>query len=279
MRRYKNTWIFFVTYWVRVCGYLHVCAFAGVFKKRQHVMPQKPRGPAWLLVLSLLPIYVLSCWCLCVLLCSMAVRMYHCNRHIILCICGWLRMYIFVSVQLRMQFDPRVALSLASAPLICGGKPIPLGELAPKSYDWGYANYVFKCVFVCCSHRLHFMPSEAVWGFHKDSCCGTRISWLDGCGCACIPPRTWEVDRRCNYFPCLYGIKQPRAHVWLLCCSHTVVISSVSHFHRLQALSVSLSSCLFSCFLSAGLSTSPPVTTTHIPSHTIQRLWLSLIEN
>lgn len=33
---------------------------------------------------------------------------------------------------------PRVLLSLASAPLICDGKPIPLVNLPPKSYDWGY---------------------------------------------------------------------------------------------------------------------------------------------
>lgn len=35
---------------------------------------------------------------------------------------------------------PRALLSLASAPLICDGKPIPLVNLPPKSYDWGYGN-------------------------------------------------------------------------------------------------------------------------------------------
>ncbi len=50
-----------------------------------------------------------------------------------------------------MQFDPRVSLSLASAPLICGGKPIPLGELAPKSYDRVYDNEAFEYVWAAIS--------------------------------------------------------------------------------------------------------------------------------
>lgn len=61
-----------------------------------------------------------------------------------------------------VQFDARVLLSLASVPLICERKPIPLLNLSPKSYDCGYGNDIGSlcdtegsCDFVGVLRRAH----------------------------------------------------------------------------------------------------------------------------
>lgn len=90
-------------------------------------------------------------------------------------ICVRSYVHIFVRARLPMQFDPRVAPSSASATPICGRKPIPLGELDPKSYDWVYANHEFKCVSVCCHHGMRYTPYKRLSeGFVKTAASAVR---------------------------------------------------------------------------------------------------------
>lgn len=101
---------------------------------------------------------------------------------------------------------PRVSLSLASAPLTCGRKTIPLGALDTKSYDWDYANDAFGvcwCAAITDCLSYHRRLPEAFIKTAVCVLCCTRAARLDGCGYACVLRRTWEADRGSNYFPCL----------------------------------------------------------------------------
>lgn len=76
-------------------------------------------------LVSWLFIYAHVCNCVCVCFCVSLWCGCITATDIAFCASAWLCMHIFICAQLCMQFDPWVSLSLASAALICGGKPIP----------------------------------------------------------------------------------------------------------------------------------------------------------
>lgn len=68
-------------------------------------------------------------------------------------------------------------LSLASAPLICGRKPIPFGELAPASYDWPNGDDVLECA---CSAEQNDIA------YHNRLPFGYWCICVELCGCGCL---------------------------------------------------------------------------------------------
>ena len=115
------------------------------------------------------------CYCLCQCVCVYACALLYIYTATDISVSVHLRDYAFLYACL--QFDPRVSLSLASAPLVCEGKADPLtGELAPKSYDWGKANY--------CRYSSECAAITDFISRYRGSCRGFTV---EGTGiCVCI---------------------------------------------------------------------------------------------
>lgn len=90
-----------------------------------------------------------------------------------------------VPLRARVQVDVRGLLSLASAPLLCDWKPIPLVNRPPKSYDWGYAKDKGSS---CCNF-------VSVLGTTHTSVTGDTHNQLSICDCLFVES-TWGTKAK-----------------------------------------------------------------------------------